>query len=240
MDEIARWGLLLEPAILAEFTKQSGVAAEKQPSGSLWTDVERPFICATPDALTESGEPVELKTAHFAAANIWATEVPPAYLCQVQHQIHVTQAACGYIAVLVDGYKFAWHRVLRHQRFIDSLLKRLERFWNEYVVKRVPPPTDYSKATSEALARKYPASNGKAIELPAELESLVAEYDELTKTESAASKRKDEIKNLLKEKIGDNEYGTFTSGTGFKWSGKDERRTFRRAKRCPEPTGATQ
>lgn len=234
-DELARWGLILQPEILAEFISKSGVTAFGAWREKTLRDPERPYITASPDAMSADGEPVELKTAHFAAAKIWATEVPPAYLCQVQHQIHVTNAKQGFIAVLVDGYQFAWHRVPRHQRFIDALLRRCDKFWNEYVVKRQPPPTDFSKATADALARKYPASNGSSIELDPELEPLVTEYDELTAAESAASRRKEEIKNLLKSKIGENQYGTFISGTGFQWSGKDERRTFRRAKRCPQP-----
>jgi predicted phage-related endonuclease len=238
MDEIARWGLLLEPVILAEFCRQSGVKAEQLPPITVHRDPERNYLHATLDAQADDGSPVELKTAHFAQAKIWKNEVPLPYMVQVQHQIHVTGAKCGYIAVLKDGYEFAWHRVERHQKFIDRLLKRLDRFWGRYVKGREPPPTDFSRATADALARQYPASNGNCIELPAELESLVAEYDELTAAESAATKRKDEIKNLLKSKIGENQYGTFISGNGFQWAGKDGKRTFRRAKRCPEPTSA--
>ncbi len=237
-DDIQRWGLLLEPVILSEFVRQSGVRAAQLPPITVHRDASRGYVHATLDAQADDGSPVELKTAHFAAAKVWRTEVPIGYLCQVQLQIHCTNASHGYIAVLKDGYEFAWHKVQRHQKFIDRLLRKLDYFWEHHVLTRQPPPTDFSQATADALARKYPTANGVAIELPDEFEPLVKEYDELTAAESAATKRKDAIKNLLKEKIGDNRYGVFTSGGGFQWNGADGKRTFRRAKKCPEPVAA--
>ncbi len=237
-DEIQRWGLLLEPPILGEFVRQSGVRAAQLPSYTVHRDPNRSYVHATLDAQADDGSPVELKTAHFSQAKIWGKEVPLPYMVQVQHQMHVTDAKRAYIAVLKDGYEFAWHKVERHQTFIDRLLRKLDHFWAEFVVKRLPPPTDFSQATADALARKFPTANGSSVELPPELESLVGEYDELTTSVSTATKRKDEIKNLLKSKIGDNRYGSFASLEGFQWNGTDGKRTFRRAKKCPEPTTA--
>jgi putative phage-type endonuclease len=238
MDEIARWGLLLEPAILKEFVHQAGVAADRQPSGSVWRDPQRPYITATPDAISDKGEPVELKTAHFGAAKVWKNEVPIAYMVQVQHQLHVTEAEQGFIAVLVDGYQFAWHRVKRHQVFIDRLIRKLEIFWKEYVLKRIPPPTDWSEATTKALLRKYPTANGSVVELPDEFEVLYDEMKSLTAAETAASRRKEEIKNAIRERMGDNRYGYLASGKGFQWSGENGSRRFTLTERCPEPSNS--
>lgn len=235
MDEIAEWGLILEPVILSEFSKRAKVTICRDNGFVIYRSTERPHLHFSPDAMTGDGQPVQAKTAHFAAGKIWQKEVPLGYVCGLQQEIYISGADCGFIAVLIDGYGFRWHRVPRHQKFIDRLLKRLDHFWNEHVVKRQPPPTDYHSATTAALARKYPASNGTAVELPADLEPLYAEYDTLTKQESAAKKRKAEISNLLKERIGDHEYGSFGGNEGFKWAGKDGGRRFTRTARCPEP-----
>jgi predicted phage-related endonuclease len=209
---------------------------------TIYRDVERPYIFCTPDRLIMDGDkivaPLELKTAHFGAAKTWNKECPVGYLCQMQLQMYVLKCNVAYVAVLLEGRAFRWHRVARHQKFIDKMLAKLDRFWERYVIGREAPPTDFSQATADALARKYPAANGATVELPAELEPLIAEYDELTKTESAATKRKDEIKNLLKSKIGDARYGSFGSKDGFQWNGDGGKRTFRRAKNCPEPVSS--
>ena len=234
-DEMQRWGLLLEPVILAEFARQAGVRAEQPPPYTVHRSRERPYIHATLDAITDGGEPVELKTAHFTQAKIWKTEVPLPYMVQVQHQIYVTGAKQGYIAVLVDGYQFAWHRVARHQKFIDRLLKRLDHFWHEYVEKRQPPPVDYSAATP-ALLRLYPTANGSCVDLPDDAESLYDEMKTLTATEAAAKKRKEWIKNYVRERMGENRYGRCISGRGFQWAGENGSRRFTLTERCPDPT----
>lgn len=229
MDEMAEWGLLLEPVILEQFAIRSGLEAERAPEFSIARDPAKPHISCSFDAFAGLA-PTQLKTAHFAAGKIWMKEVPIGYLCQCQMEIHIADADHGYIAVLIDGYGFRWHKVHRHQKFIDRLLKRLDHFWFEFVVKRQPPPTDYHSATTAALARKYPTSNGKAVELPADLEPLYAEYDTLTKQESAAKKRKAEISNLVKQQIGDNEAGYFLSGQAFNWKGAEGSRRFTKGK----------
>lgn len=226
MEDIQRWGLLLEPAILTEFVRLSGVRAAQLPAITVHWDVAREHIHATLDAQADDGSPVELKTAHFAAAKVWGKEVPLQYMCQVQHQIHVTGAKCGYIAVLIDGYQFAWHRVPRHQTFIDRLMRRLDKFWEDHVVKRVPPPTDFSEATTAALLAKYPTGNGNAVELPSDLEPLYDEMEALTATEKSSGRRKDEIKNLIKPLIGEHTTGFFASGRAFKWAGENGSRRF--------------
>ncbi len=234
-DEIQRWGLLLEPIIIQEFCRQSKVGL-----GNLWPytvhrDANRQYVHATLDAIADDGSPIEVKTAHFSQAKIWGKEVPLPYMVQVQHQIHVTGAKCGYIAVLKDGYEFAWHKVQRHQQFIDRLLRKLDHFWTQYVLTRQPPPTDFSQATADALARKFPTSNGNVVVLPDDCEPLYDEMKTLTATETAASKRKDEIKNYVRSIIGDARYGYLNSGKGFQWSGENGKRRFTLAERCPEP-----
>lgn len=236
-DDMQHWGLLLEPVILDEFCRLAGVMACQPAPYTVHRSRERPHVHATLDAITNDGEPVELKTAHFAQAKVWKTEVPLPYMVQVQHQIYVTGSDCGYIAVLVDGYQFAWHKVVRHQKFIDRLLSRLDHFWHEYVEKRQPPPTDYSQATTQALLRLYPTATGSCVDLPDDAEALYDEMKTLTATEAAAKKRKDWIKNYVRERMGENRYGRCISGRGFQWAGENGNRRFTLTERCPDPTG---
>lgn len=242
MDEIAEWGLILERVIVEEFEKRASVNCHRamlMPDNfKILRSLERPHVHATCDTLTVDGQPVQAKTAHFQAGKIWAKEVPLSYLCQLQVELYVTGAEFGYIAVLIDGYQFRWHKVPRHQVFIDRLLKRIDHFWNEYVIKRVPPPTDYHEATTKALLRKYPTANGSVVQLPDEFETLYEEMRSLTAAETAASKRKDEIRNVIRERMGAARYGYVANGKGFCWSGENGSRRFTLTERCPEPNNA--
>jgi putative phage-type endonuclease len=241
MDEIAEWGLILEPVILQQFNLRAKADAILCKSNSLFRDGERKHLTASLDAIIIDDNkdvrpiPVQLKTAHFQAGRVWEKEVPPAYLCQVQAEIHVTGADYGFIAVLIDGYQFRWHKVQRHQKFIDRLLARIDHFWFEHVIKRVPPPTDYHEATTKALLRKYPTANGSVVELPDDMEPLYDEMKSLTAAESAAGKRKEEIKNAIRERMGSARYGYLANGKGFQWSGENGSRRFTLTERCPEP-----
>jgi putative phage-type endonuclease len=237
LDELAEWGLILEPVICQEFARRSNVRTHLCQPFSFYRSRERHHVTASVDAIAEGYPPipVQLKTAHFQAGKVWQKEVPLAYLCQLQTEIYVTGAAYGYIAVLIDGYQFRWHKVPRHQAFIDRLLKRIDHFWNEHVIKRVPPPTDYHEATTKALLRKYPTSTGTVVELPDELEPLYEEMKTLTAAESAASRRKEEIKNHVRERMGNARYGYLPNGKGFQWSGENGTRRFTLTERCPEP-----
>lgn len=76
MDELAEWGWLLEPIILEQFALRADIQVERCQPFVLLRDIQRPHLTCTLDGKTETGQPVQLKTAHFAAGKIWAKEVP--------------------------------------------------------------------------------------------------------------------------------------------------------------------
>jgi putative phage-type endonuclease len=227
----------MEPWICDEFSLASGIGAVCLPKYEIRTNPNlAPYLCYSPDAIAHAGKPLELKTAVLNSAKIWKNEVPIAYMVQVQQQIAIEDVDEGFIAVAIDGpLDFQWHRVPRHQKFIDRMLKRVDHFWQHYVIGRTPPPTDYHEATTKALLRKYPTANGGVVELPDDMEPLYDEMKSLTAAESAAGKRKEEIKNAIRERMGSARYGYLANGKGFQWSGENGSRRFTLTERCPEP-----
>lgn len=239
MDEIARWGLLLEPVICEELNRVIGDGREvaRVKANTIYRSVERPHLHYSPDAVTDSEEPCQLKTAHFAQAKIWKTKVPLPYMCQMQHEMCVAGADRGYIAVLKDGFEFAFHRVNRNEKFIKRMLPKLDQFWEEYVLKRQPPPLDYSQATTAALCRLYPRDDDTVIVLPDESGDWAEERDRLSVEISQKSKRVDEIDNRIRKAIGSASYGRLWNGSGFSWkaNGRNGSRVLRRVKNVREP-----
>jgi putative phage-type endonuclease len=185
---------------------------------TIYRSTERPHVFITPDregagVLLKGRKPVELKCAWFEAARVWRERVPVAYQVQMQQQLYVTGADAGFFAVLLDGYRFAWYRVERHEKFIARLCARLDEFW-ERVQRRDPPPVDGSRSSLHALFNAYPKANGQAVDVPDE---LGAEWDALQQAETQAKRRRDELKARLQQMIGSNTFGRLGDDSGFRW-----------------------
>lgn len=238
MDEIARWGLLLEPVICEELNRRIGTRREvcRIAQNTIYRSTERPHLHYSPDAETDSGEPCQLKTAHFAQAAIWKNKVPIAYVCNMQHEMYVSGADCGFIAVLKDGYEFAWHRVVRNERFLSRMLPRLDAFWGNHVLKRQPPPLDFSDATRRAIGRFYPADDSTTVDLPDDSGNWIEEKQRLDAEIKERQQKVDLIENRIRAAIGTASYGRLWDGSGFSYKLNGHgTRTLRRVKKVSEP-----
>lgn len=231
IDDIIRWGHLLEPVIAAEFERKTGIALTDPGDFTIYTSVEYPWLSCTPDRVGGVLDcVVELKTAHFRAGQEWGREVPIAYMMQVQHQMLVLGCDLAFIAVLIDGYQFAYHEVKRHDKAIAAIIKRTGEFWRSFVETATAPPPDYSKATSDALAARYMNAKPGVVELPDDMAEVHCEWDRLTKAISTAQKRKDEMANRIKAIMGESTVARCFDGSGFGWSAGEPRRFTRKVK----------
>lgn len=237
-DEWLRRAERLEPWIVDEFVLASGIAAKPAPKNCLWVNPGwSPLMSASLDAvLTETGGPLECKTAQFAQSKIWKHKVPANYMIQVNCQLAVTDADFGYIAVAIDGITdFRWHRVNRNERIIRLAKDRCEQFWEKYVIPRVAPPVDYSESCRQALWRLYPEDDKTTVDLPDESAEWVAELDRLNAEIAERQKKVDLFNNRIRAAIGAASYGRLFDSSGFslKANGKGTR-TLRRVKKVSE------
>ncbi len=215
------FGHKLEPFASDLFVKESGIEVDNPGEYTIFTSGERSHVFATPDRVTKSGEPVEIKTAWGDQATRWGESIPIAYQVQVQHQIYCLESDHAYVAALIFsgfGPSFKWYRVDRNQGFIDKMLHRVDRFWNDYVVADKQPPVDGHEATTKALGYVYPGDNGQSIELEAEALATAESY----LNEVAKLKKHTEQKRLhgnrLREVLGENQIGI---SSGFKITNKE-------------------
>lgn len=176
------WGNVLEPVLLAEFQRQTGI--DLQPPASMIRSQDNPFMIANVDRLTGDGQIVECKTARSDAdwGEAGSGEIPVYYQTQVQHYMAVLGAQITYVPVLIGGSDFRIYVVERDQGIIEDMIEAERSFWFDHVCAKVPP--DPLNATD---AKKiWPRDSGESIEV----DDLTAGFVEVLK------KLKAELKQL--------------------------------------------
>lgn len=228
-DIVQRVGHALEPLVAALFTESTNIEVRDPGDFALHVSREFPFLACTPDRISaDSSAVVELKTAHFSAADEWKTRIPLAYQIQLQHQMIVLGVDRAFIAVLINSTTFKHHEMRLSPDFKRRHVAKCKTFWERYVEANEAPPTDYSEATSRALAKQWAASRPVAVDLPAECDGLGERFDRLQKLSGKLDRRQNEIKNRIKSALAGNELGRLPDGSGFSWSGKNGTRRFTR------------
>jgi putative phage-type endonuclease len=237
LAEMQNAGHRHEPTIAKWFVEQSDhdVTSVDDPGEyTIFRSIERPHIFATCDRLANAmvfddrRRPVEIKCAWYESAKQWEERIPIAYQCQGQHQMYVTGADEMFFAVLLNGYKFRWYRMERHERFIKRLCDKLDEFWSR-VERRDPPPIDGHKSSLHALFTQYPKDDGRIVELPDELAKAVQEdWDATQRIASDCCKRKDELKARIQQFMGTAKFAIMPDDSGFRWTRNGKSGRFER------------
>lgn len=126
------WGIEHEPDALAEFEVQSGLLVRP---GQFVSHPQIPWLGASPDGFTESGEPVEVKCPVKVH-----TEVPAHYKLQVLTQIECCGAEQGFFGSWTEE-AFFWDAIPADKKYwYEVVYKELHTFYFEYLLKDVEPP----------------------------------------------------------------------------------------------------
>lgn len=148
-DERMRWGRMVQPLILEETARRQGWEIEGNQADS-WIDHPDPSFRAgcTLDAkvlrherglgIVECKAVDRLEWQHGA----WAGGKPPMEVeLQLQHQLWVTGAVWGAIAVLIGGNELA-EPILREPkpRVHRAIERELRSFWREHEERQPPKP----------------------------------------------------------------------------------------------------
>lgn len=235
-SEAAYWGNTLEEVVAREFTKRTGKKVRNR--NAILQHKDYPWMLANLDRVVVGENAIlECKTASAYLLKDWdGEEIPDAYILQVQHYLAVTGYEKAYIACLVGGQKFIYKEVEKDQEIIDYLINIEKDFWLNHVEKRVPPPVDGSKASSEVLNIMYPkAIVEEVINLDIEVQDLIKHREELKTKESELEESINEIDNRIKNLMG--EHATAVVGE-FKitWSNVTSKRVDSKKlkEKCPD------
>lgn len=206
-SEYTYWGNLLESVVADEFQRQTGLKIRR--CNYLLQNTEYPFMLANIDReIIGQKSGLECKTTSEYNKNKWQDdEIPAEYILQCQHYMAVTGYESWWIAVLIGGNKFIYKQIQRDDELIQMLIKAEQDFWQNYVVPKIMPPVDGSTACTNILGQLYAQSNGNTIDLDAEAKTLLEQRQLLKASQEALTEKINEIDNIIKSKLGDNEVG---------------------------------
>src|SRR5690625_466096 len=203
-NEAIHWGNVLEDVVADEFTRRTGKKVRRR--NQTFIHPEHEFMIANIDRdVVGEKALLECKTTNAFNADAWEGDnIPPMYICQLQHYMAVLDYEKAYIAVLIGGQKFVWKEVERDDEFIELMIEREKHFWEEHILKEVPPEIDGSQSASELLNKMYPEDNGETIMLKSDDAEILIEAIESIKAEVKEKETlKKEYENKLKLMIGD-------------------------------------
>ena len=205
-NESMRLGNDLEEYVAQRFTEATGKKVRR--TNFMYMHDKYDFITANVDReVVGENAGLECKTmSPFSKYDVENGEIPAQYYCQCQHYMEVMGYDHMYIAFLVYGKGFYWHKVERNQDFILQMIALELEFWHEFIEKQVPPDPDDSESSMNTLAKMYPKDNGIEVWMGNDFEIL--RYQELSQTIKKLEKDRDAVKALICAELGENAYGT--------------------------------
>lgn len=153
--EVVSWpmvrGTALEDPILAWFSDQTGIAHRKV---GMQQHKEKSWMLVNPDALTDDGGLVEVKTTSFWLRDEWADGSADYAVLQGQWGLAVTGRSHLWVIAAVSDDEPVWERHERDEDLIGVMVEAAERFWFEHVQADVEPPLMWQDR--EAIAKAFP------------------------------------------------------------------------------------
>ena len=212
-NEAMRWGTELESVIRSRFAEETGRIVEtvdpiQNPKADWWV--------GSPDGISfdenrENPRGLEIKTARFKDEK-WGepgtNQIPPGYYIQCQWYMVLLQVEVFDVAVLFSGQDFEVFTIHKDEKVLKTLYKKCKKFWEENVLKDIPPEEMSLDERSRFLNVKYANPNDtiKLIEEDDEendvlsaMESLVYIKKEIKELET----KKKELEQEVKREIGE-------------------------------------
>ena len=184
-----RFGSFAEEFVASEYSRATGF--ELIHDESIYVHPEYSFMSAHIDRFVlENGfsspsRILECKTANPFSAGDWgevgSDEVPLSYLCQCLWYMAITNLNRVDLAVLFGNSDFRIYEIARDLELEGVILQKANLFWNEYVLKDVPPPAmseeDCHTLFSKGDPTKSVEAHSETLELRKRLALLNSEID---------------------------------------------------------------
>lgn len=209
LSEEAEMGKLLEPVVRARFAR---IHKFEVRLAGMFRSTRYPWMFANPDGLvvTDDGlEGYEGKTCSIWVGPQWGTPDEPLVADHAELQAQWCMAVTGltgwWVACLIAGQRNVYRYVQRDEGLIADLVDVSKHWWETYVEGDIEPLADGSDAYTEHLRKRFRSSNG-AVEVSAEeFDELARLRQKLDQAEKDAKRDNEQLKNLVRRKIGDAE-----------------------------------
>lgn len=202
-NEAVRQGHDLEGYVAQRFMEATGLKVRR--SNYMYRSVEHPFMIADVDRLVAGEDAgLECKTANAYNAGRWKDgDIPLHYALQCYHYMAVTGKRTWYLAVVILGREFIYHKLEWEDALVAELVSMEKDFWENHVVPGIMPNPDGSEIYNEVLGKYFhTAVKDKAVKLVGFDDKLdrraeIAEQIERLKQEQGRIDQ--EIKKYMKE-----------------------------------------
>lgn len=135
----------------------------------------------------------EVKSVHHTQQGMWGEEhtdeIPIHYWAQVQYALGITNRRHAKVWALFGLDNLVPYTVTRDDQIVEEFMAKAEKFWNDCVLRKVPPVP----VNSDDLSRLYLRRNGTPIEADAETLEVLAKLKAL---KASLKADKDELANL--------------------------------------------
>ena len=160
-NESMRIGRDLEDYVARRFMEATGLKVRK--SNYMYKSKKYPWMIADVDRFVVGEDAgLECKTASAYSADKWADgNIPLHYLMQCYHYMAVTGKRTWYLAVVILGKGFMYHKLEWNEELIQHIIIMEDVFWNQHVVTGVIPSPDGSKVCDEVIESYFPSAKKK-------------------------------------------------------------------------------
>lgn len=220
-NEAMRQGRDFEDYVAARFTEATGKKVRRK--NAMLQHPEHPWMLANVDRMVVGEDcGLECKTTSILnKSNFRAGEYPDNYYVQCMHYMAVTGLKKWYLAVLILNKGFHVFEINRDEAEIKALIEAEKYFWEEHILKEIPPAFDGSEAASECLKAMYPQAEKGEIRPLFGLEGRLNDYLELSRQAKDLETKIEQIKQEIQGELGTAEEGM---ANGFKVEWKNRSR----------------
>lgn len=206
-NEAMRQGRDLEQYVAERFMEATGKKVRRR--NAMLQHPEYPFMIADIDRWVV-GENAGLECKTTSVLNKYKFskgEFPPNYYVQCMHYMAVTGADRWYLAVLVLNKAYHVFTIERDEAEIEALIKAEKDFWENHIMKQIPPAPDGSEATSEAIKQLFSEAREREEVALYGHEEKIQQYLELDARVKELTQERDAIKQELQLALADAEIG---------------------------------